>query len=52
MLTCVFAKGASHLGGFRVPLEQFDLSSPPGRLTIESVLEPFDHRLEVLEAFL
>jgi hypothetical protein len=52
MLSGIFAKSASDLGRLRVSLEQFDLPSPPGRLPIDGVLEPFDHALEVLEAFL
>jgi hypothetical protein len=52
MLPRVLAKSASDLGGVRVPLELVDLPSPPGRLPIDGVLEPFDHALEMLEAFL
>ena len=51
MLPCVFAKGASYLGGLRLPLELIDLPSLPDRLTVHSVLEPFDHRFKVLEAY-
>jgi hypothetical protein len=52
MLAGIFAKSPSDLGRLRFLLELFDLAPQPDRLTVHSVLEPFDHGLDVLEAFL
>jgi hypothetical protein len=52
MLPGILAESASYLGWLRPPLEVLDLPFPPDRLTVHGVLEPFDHGLELLEAFL
>ncbi len=52
MLPGVLAKSASDFGRLRLLLELIDLPSLPGRLTVDGVLEPFDHGLEVLRALL
>jgi hypothetical protein len=52
MLPGILAKSASYLPWFRPLLKLIDLLPLPNRLTVHRVLEPFDHRFEVLKAFL
>jgi hypothetical protein len=52
MLPCILAMSASYLGRLRLLLEPVDHVSLPDRLTVDGVLEPFNHGLEVLKAFL
>lgn len=52
MLPGISAKSASHLGRLRLPLELIDLAPLSNGLAVHGVLEPFDHGLEVRNAFL
>jgi hypothetical protein len=52
VLSGVPSKGASYRSRLRLLLEIFDLSFLPRRLTVDGVLETFDHGFEVLEALL
>jgi hypothetical protein len=52
VLSGVPSKGASYRSRLRLLLEIFDLLFLPRRLTVDGVLEPFDHGFEVLEALL
>jgi hypothetical protein len=52
VLPRVLAKRAAYLGRLRLPLELIDRPFLPDRLTVHCVLEPFDHRFEMLDAFL
>jgi hypothetical protein len=51
VLPGISAEGASYLLWLRLPLELIDLAPLPDRLTVDCVLEPFDHRFKVEEAF-
>jgi hypothetical protein len=52
MLPGISAKRASHLGWLRILLEPIDLPRLSDRLTVHGVLESFDHRFKVPNAFL
>jgi hypothetical protein len=52
MLPGIPAESAPYLGRLRLLLELVDLASLSDRLTVNGVLEPFDHGFEVLDAFL
>jgi hypothetical protein len=52
VLPGIASESASQLCRLHLPLQLLDISSLPNGLTVHRVLEPFEHRFEVIDASL